>query len=97
MTDSTVRATAYLQVQPEMHWNRSTHDTAAGITGAKIVASTQGKPIKPKPGTVEVKVTIEIPKGAFLPLRPEAIVVIPADLTTPHPVTVTASDPESDS
>jgi hypothetical protein len=39
-----------------------------------------------------VKVTIEIPKGAFLPLRPEAIVIVPESLTAPHPVTVEAQD-----
>lgn len=90
-----VRATVYLQVQPEYTWQAKQYrqfDTPGAIRAAKVVGSTQGKSQKPKPGTVEVKVTIEIPKGAFLPLRPEAIVIVPESLTAPHPVTVEAQD-----
>jgi hypothetical protein len=42
---------------------------------------------------VVVKVTLRIPAAVFDPLRPEAVVVIPADLTDPHPVVVDAGDP----
>lgn len=94
MTNS-VRATVYLQVQPEYSWRArqsGKYDEPSAIDGAKVVGSTQNKSQKPKPGTVEVKITIELPKGAFLPLRPEAIVVIPETLTAPHPVTVEADD-----
>jgi hypothetical protein len=90
-----VRATVYLQVQPEYTWQAKQYrrfDEPGAIQGAKVVGSTQGKSQKPKPGTVEVKVTIEIPRGAFLPLRPEAIVIVPESLTAPHPVTVEAQD-----
>lgn len=91
----TVKATVYLQVQPEYSWwakNRREFDNPKAIEGAKVVGSTQNKSQKPKPGTVEVKITVELPKGAFLPLRPEAIVVIPESLTQPHPVEVEAQD-----
>lgn len=91
----TIRATVYLQVQPEYTWRAKQQrkfDEPNAIEGAKVVGSTQGRSQKPKPGTVEVKVTIELPKGAFLPLRPEAIVVIPETLTAPHPVRVEAED-----
>lgn len=91
----TVRATVYLQVQPEYTWRAKQsrkYDEPAAIEGAKVVGYTQNKAQKPKPGTVEVKITVELPKGAFLPLRPEAIVVIPETLTQPHPVTVEAAD-----
>lgn len=91
----TVRAIVYLQVQPEYTWRAKQSrrfDEPEALEGAKIVGYTQNKAQKPKPGTVEVKVTVELPKGAFLPLRPEAIVVIPETLTTPHPVTVEAGD-----
>ena len=90
-----VRATVYLQVLPEYtYWakNRREFDKPASIEGAKIVGYTQNKAQKPKPGTVEVKLTIEVPKGAFLPLRPESIVIIPESLTQPHPVEVEALD-----
>lgn len=91
----TVKATVYLQVQPEYAWwakNRKEFDKPSAIDGAKVVGYTQNKARKPKPGTVEVKITIEVPKGAFLPLRPEAVVVIPESLTQPHPVEVEALD-----
>lgn len=91
----TVKATVYLQVQPEYAWwakNRRQFDKPDSIDGAKVVGYTQNKAQKPRPGTVEVKITIELPKGAFLPLRPEAVVVIPESLTQPHPVEVEALD-----
>ena len=90
MDANTVRATVYLQVQPE--YSRYDRDTVDGVRGAKIVGYTQRRSQSPKPGTLEVKISVEIPKGAFLPLRPEAIVVIPERLTTPHPVEVEALD-----
>lgn len=92
----TVRATVYLQVQPEYSWwakQRKELDTANAIEGAKVVGLTQTKSQKPRPETVEVKITVELRRGAFLPLRPEAIVVIPETLTQPNPVTVEAGDP----
>jgi len=90
-----VRATVYLQVEPQYTWyakQRREFDQPGSIEGAKVISSTMNRSQKPKPGTVEVKVTVEIPKGAFLPLRPEAIVVIPENLTNPHPVEVEALD-----
>jgi hypothetical protein len=90
MTD-TVKSTVFLQVQPE-YFSYGNHDEASAIRGAKVVGSTQKRSMQPKPGTVEVKITIEIPKGAFLPLRPEAVVVIPQSLTNPHPIQVEALD-----
>ncbi|MEA1264226.1 hypothetical protein MicroSTF_14375 [Microbacterium sp. STF-2] len=95
MSNETVRATVYLQVQPEYTWRakqRHEYDSPSAIEGAKVIGSTQNKAQKPKPGTVEVKITVELPKGVFLPLRPEAIVVIPETLTQPHPITVEAAD-----
>lgn len=43
-------------------------------------------------GTVEVKFTVETPKAAFVPLRPEAVVIVPESMTTPHPVEVKAQN-----
>jgi hypothetical protein len=95
MAGETVRATVYLQVAPERD-GYIARDNIRSIVGAKIVASTQGKSSKPKAGTVEVKLTIELPKAAFMALSPEAVVVIPETLTQPHPVTVEATDPNGD-
>lgn len=89
-----VDATVYLQVAPEYNqWvGVQNRDKPSAIVGAKVVNSTQSRSQKPKPGTVEVKIAVRIPKGAFLPLRPEAIVIIPESMTQPHPVEVEALD-----
>lgn len=91
MSNETVRATVYLQVAPEItrYWAK---DDPRAIQGAKVVGSTQKRSSAPKPGTVEVKLTVELPKSAFLPLRPEAVVVVLESLTTPHPIEVEAED-----
>ena len=91
MSTGTVRATVFLQVAPEYAtWLNESHPNY--INGAKVVNATQSRSKKPRGGTVEVKLTVEIPKAAFLPLRPEAIVVVPESLTSPHPIAVEASD-----
>lgn len=83
-----VDATFYAQVEPEYgRWDNET------VTGAKVVRIGQRKPVNPIGGTVTVKLTIRVPKAAFAPLAPEAIVVVPETLTDPHPVTVEAEDP----
>ena len=92
MTATHVDATFYAQVEPE--WSRWTNwDGERTLEGAKVVNITQKKPTRPRGGTVLVKLTIRVPNGAFLPLRPEAIVVIPDDMTVTTPVEVTAEDP----
>lgn len=91
----TVKATVYLQVEPVYgYWakQRREYDTPEALEGAKVVGYTLNKAQKPRAGTVEVKISIELPKGAFLPLRPEAVIVIPETLTQPHPVVVEAED-----
>ncbi|WP_217181431.1 hypothetical protein [Streptomyces sp. AC495_CC817] len=96
MSNETVRATVYLQVQPEyLRWMPD-HSKPESVSGAKVVRSTQKRSAAPEPGTVEVKLTIELPKTAFTPLAPEAIVVIPESLTQPHPITVEAADANED-
>lgn len=92
----TVKATVYLQVQPEFSRLVHLRDTPASVRDAKIVGYTQNRAKKPRSGVVEVKIAIEIPKAAFLPLRPEAVVVIPETMTTPHPIEVVAEDPNKD-
>ncbi|MGN8049573.1 hypothetical protein ACTJKO_07750 [Curtobacterium sp. 22159] len=94
MSSKTVKATAFLQIEPE--WSPlaygSDRDNPASVRCAKAVAITQKRSKSPRPGTVEVKITIEIPAGAFVPLRPEATVVIPEELITAHPIVVEAAD-----
>lgn len=93
MSDNdTVKATVYLQVQPEYASWISDHSKPESVVRAKVVRSTQKRSQTPESGTVEVKLTIELPKSAFTPLAPEVIVVIPETLTQPHPITVEAAD-----
>jgi hypothetical protein len=42
-----------------------------------------------------VKLTVRLPKQAFLPLRPEAVIIIPAERIIATPIEVTAEDPSS--
>jgi hypothetical protein len=86
-----VDATFYAQVEPDWGWAPSGQDRP--VRGAKVVAITQKRPGKQKSGTVLTKLTIRLPKAAFMPLRPEAIVVIPEDMTVTEPVEVIAEDP----
>lgn len=91
--DGTIDVPVYLQVEPRdrgYNFETGRHDGTA--RSAAVVATTASRPRKPRPGTVTVKVTLRIPAAAFEPLRPEAVVVIPTDLTDPHPVEVEAQD-----
>jgi hypothetical protein len=87
-------ATFFVQLEAEWgHWANA--DGERPVWGAKAVNITQKRPSRPKPGTVVVKLTVEVPEAAFLPLRPEAVITIPAELTQPHPLEVTAEDPSA--
>jgi hypothetical protein len=80
-------ATFWAQVEPIWSHNR------LWVKGAKVIGITQAKPRRPRGGAVIVKLTIRIPTLAFMPLEPEAIVVIPADMTITTPLEVIAQDP----
>lgn len=80
-----VRATTYLQIEPDWSYDATT------VLGAKVVRCTQRAPKdKQLSGTVLVKITIDVPESAFLPLTPEGVVTIPDNLTIPS---VEVSDP----
>lgn len=88
-----VDATFYAQVEPEWSTWRVDGEGNKVLEGAKVATVTKKKPAKPKGGTVLVKLTIRLPHGAFMPLRPEAIIVIPEDMTVTAPIEVEAGDP----
>lgn len=73
------RCIAYIQVEPEFYappWGPTT------VRGIKPVRLTSKQPREPLGGTVTVKVNLDIDDKAFLPLEPEATVVIdPGDVT----------------
>lgn len=78
---TSVDATFYAQVEPQWRTWGVGPDGDPILTGAKVSTVTQGRPNKPRSGTVMVKLTLRLPANAFLPLRPEAIVVVPETLT----------------
>lgn len=84
----TVDATFYAQVEPEFY-HLSYGESM--VRGAKVARVTQTRPDKPKPGVVLVKLTLRMPKRVFLPLAPEAVVVIPDNYT--EVIEVHAEDP----
>lgn len=92
----TVQATFYVQVAPEFYRGYGATDSMASVRGAKVTGFTQKKSQNPKGGTIEVKLTIELPKAVFLPLRPEAIIVVPESMTASHPIEVEALDPNEE-
>ncbi len=94
----TIKTTGYLQIEPD--WNdyySHDRDDPSYLRGAKVVGVTQKRSRQPRAGVVEIAVTIEIPSSAFVPLRPEATIVIPEGLTIQHPVVVEAADPNEES
>lgn len=58
----------------------------------RLVNATSKKPTKPKPGAVVVKLDVRIPRSAFEPLTPEAIVVVEEAISR-QVVQVVAQDP----
>jgi hypothetical protein len=89
-SDTHVPATVYLQLEPD--WSYS----GSNVIGAKVVRHSQKKPVRPVGGSVTVKMTIHVPRGAFLPLQPEAVIVIPENMTLTEPVHVEAQSPEEE-
>lgn len=86
----TVDATFFVQLKPR--WSQY-YSVDPALLGATVKNVTQNRPKQPEGGTVTVKLTLRLPAGAFLPLRPEATVVIPEAFTLATPVEVTVQDP----
>lgn len=93
MARSSVDATFYVQIEAtRSRWEKNAAGEPA-VDSAKAVRITQARPQRQAPGTVMVKLTVRLPVAAFDPLRPEAIVEIPASLTEAAPVEVVAEPP----
>ena len=83
-------ATLYVQIEPTFYsWG-----DPPKLAGISAVRMTQKRPRSQLPGTAVVRLTVRIPDVAFMPLRPEAVVEIPADLVVIEPLYVEAGDPE---
>jgi hypothetical protein len=90
--EGTVDAEVYLQVEPKFYGSMGGEPL---VREAKVVGYTLTRPRRPRSGTVTMKMTLRLPKAAFLPLRPEAVVVVPADMVVANlPVEVEATSPE---
>lgn len=81
-----MKTTVYLQVEPHISRYSGKPDSM------HVARTTSSKPKKPLGGTVTVKVTLDIPVEAFMPLEPEATIVIPAAMIQPNPIEVEAGD-----
>lgn len=90
---TSVDVPVYLLVEPTWKDRRWFGDSQGRpiLEGGKVVKHTQSKPSIQREG-VAVKITLRIPAGAFLPLQPEAIVVLrETDIET---IVVEAEAPE---
>jgi hypothetical protein len=87
-----VETTFYVQIEPE--WGARVDDAGERMLWrVKAAAMTQKRPGRQRPGTVLVTLTVRLPEAAFRPLRPEATIIIPEEMTRAEPIEVEASDP----
>lgn len=86
----TVTATVYLVAEPRWRtWLTDDQDRPI-LEGARIIKATQSRPSVPREGVI-LKLALEIPAGAFLPLQPEAVIRVSLDDT--ETIRATARDP----
>jgi hypothetical protein len=86
----------YVQIEPVWSHYTSSSTGERALQGIKAVAITQKKPDRPRPGTVTANLTVRVPETAFLPLRPQVVIVIPEDMIAANlPIEVEAQPPES--
>jgi hypothetical protein len=87
------RCTFYVQIEPE--WSAYAAKNGDPVLRAiKAKRMTQSRPNDPLGGSVMVKLTVEVPDGAFMPLRPEAVIVVPENFVKQNPIQVIAEDPD---
>jgi hypothetical protein len=85
------RCTFYVQIEPE--WSAyASHNGDPQLRTIKAKRMTQSRPSDPLGGSVMVKMTVEVPDSAFMPLRPEAIVVVPENFVKDNPIEVIVED-----
>ena len=88
----TVSTTCYVQVEPE--WGYAYGGTQRPLTAIKARKISQKKPDKPIPGSVTLKLRLNIPKAVFLPLEPAADVTFEmSDVVVNRGEVLAASEP----
>jgi hypothetical protein len=87
------KTTFYVQVAPEFY----RYDNSR-LNKIRATALTQKRPTttRGRNGTVTVKLTLDIPDEAFLPLQPEAVIKVPSDLVAITPLSIEATDPHGE-
>lgn len=87
-------ATVHLQVKPTFgkNWDDRLMVYVDVIESIQVVAMTQERPRKPKPGTITSKVTLRIPDKALMPFSPEAVITVPEGYYIVNPIEVVADD-----
>lgn len=90
MVNDSHETTFYIQVKPT--WNK----WSDMVSNIRVVNLTQKKPEKASGGSVTVKLTLRIPDSVFMPLIPEAVVVISNDMASLNQIEVSVDDPEVD-
>lgn len=89
-----MKTSFYVQLEPVFSSYVRSSDGEHPLREVRATRITQKRPTKPMSGSVTIKLTIDIPEEAFYPLRPEATVTIPADLTAVTPIEVEAEQPD---
>jgi len=71
-----VKTTCYIQVEPVWAYRDKNR-----LNGANVKRVTRKRPDSPIPGSVVVKLSLDIADAAFMPLQPEATVSIAVEHT----------------
>lgn len=89
-----VRATTYLVLEASRYrYGRPDPETGLKpVDSIRVVASRVNRPAQLERDQVAIKVTVEVPEGAFDPITPAALVVVPEDLIDRRPIDVEAED-----
>ena len=94
----TVRATAYLVIEGKRNqYLRADQETGLRPLedAARVAEMRVNRPRVLKRDQIAVKVTVEIPKAAFDPIAPAALIVVPDDLVIHGPIEVQAEAPDA--
>lgn len=84
-----MKTTFYVQVEPVFRRVSTGSQRLSAIQAERI---TKTKPTKPIAGAITVKLTLDIPEEAFMPLEPEAVIEIPVSHTHATPVVTVLSE-----
>jgi hypothetical protein len=92
-TVSNHTATAYLVISGKRGYGAPNRETGLRpITEVSIAALRKGRPRTLDPDEIVVKIRVQVPDDAFDPITPDALIVVPADLTLRGPIEVEATD-----